>query len=190
MLRLVGPGAAGKSTAGALVATRLNLPFIDLDGGFSKQHGDIGEFIRRNGYGEYARQNVETYRSMLRPDANSAVLALSSGFMTYADDIHPDYPGLRQEIICSPTTFVLLPSLALEVCVSETVRRQSGRPFTRSLAREEAVIRERFPIYVGLAARKIETMRSPDAVVDEILMALQQQASPQASPSRSAIERL
>ena len=103
-----------------------------------------------------------------------AVLALSSGFMTYADDIHPDYPGLRQEIICSPTTFVLLPSLALEVCVSETVRRQSGRPFTRSLAREEAVIRERFPIYVGLAARKIETMRSPDAVVDEIVMALLQ----------------
>jgi shikimate kinase len=31
MVRLIGPGAAGKSTIGALVAERLGVPFVDLD---------------------------------------------------------------------------------------------------------------------------------------------------------------
>ena len=88
--------------------------------------------------------------------------------MTYPQDIHPEYARLRHDIEQSPTTFVLIPSLDCEVCVAETVRRQLERPFARSAAKEEAVIRERFPIYVGLRARKIETMRPLTAIVDEL----------------------
>jgi hypothetical protein len=66
---------------------------------------------------------------------------LSSGFMTYARDI---------PLACSPrarahlSTFVLLPSLDRDVCVTETVGRQIGRPSGRSSVEGEAVVRARF----------------------------------------------
>jgi hypothetical protein len=37
--------------------------------------------------------------------------------------------------------------------------------------REEAVIRTRFEIYMGIPARKIATLRPPAAIVDEIVVA-------------------
>ncbi len=172
MIRLVGPGGAGKSTIGALLAERLNVAFLDLDRHFADRLGDIGEYIGRYGYDAYARANVETYCSLLRTEAEPEVVALSSGFMTYARDIHPEYPTVWCEIEQSPTTFVLLPAVDCDVCVAETVRRQIGRPFGRSASREEAVIRARFEIYMAVPARKIETMRPAAAAVDEIIASL------------------
>jgi shikimate kinase len=171
-ITLIGPGGAGKSTVGALLADRLRTAFVDLDRRFAARAGDIGEFIDRFGYDAYAHQNVETYRSCARERHERCVIALSSGFMTYPRHVHPEYAGLRGDIEQSPTTFVIIPSCDCETCVAETVRRQLGRPFARAAAQEEAVIRERFPIYVGLRARKIETMRPLIAVVDEIVEAI------------------
>jgi shikimate kinase len=84
-------------------------------------------------------------------------------------------------------TFVLLPSLDVEVCVAETVRRQLGRPFAHSLEREEQVIRARFPLYLALPARKVETMQPTDTVVTELVTALaaQQAAAPDGTGARS-----
>jgi hypothetical protein len=45
------------------------------------------------------------------------VAALSSGFMTYPRDIHPEYSRVCQDIARLPNTFVLLPSLNRDVCV-------------------------------------------------------------------------
>ena len=56
--------------------------------------------------------------------------------------------------------------------MAETVRRQSARPFGRPPAKEEAVIRARFEIYMSLPVRKIETMRPRAAAVAEIVAAL------------------
>ncbi|HEX7780036.1 MAG TPA: shikimate kinase [Vicinamibacterales bacterium] len=167
-MTLIGPGGAGKSTVGALIGPRLGIPFVDLDQCFRTRSGDIGAYIDRVGYHGYARENVETYESLLHDGSGPFVAALSSGFMTYPADIHPGYARLRHRIEESPTTFVLIPSRDSETCVAETVRRQLARPFARSAATEEAVIRERFPIYVGLRARKIETMGSLDEIVNEI----------------------
>ena len=164
---LVGPGGAGKTTIGALLAERLRIAFVDLDRRFEARAGDISEYIDRFGYRAYARENVETYRT-LHNDECRCVAALSSGFMTYPEDVHPEYPALRAAVAESPTTFVLIPSLDREACSAETIRRQLGRPFARPAATEEAVISERFPIYVGLRARKIETMRPIGIVVDEL----------------------
>ena len=109
-IRLVGPGGAGKSTIGALLAERLELAFIDLDRHLAGRIGDISEYIGRHGYDAYARENVETYRSLFRPEISPAVVALSSGFMTYARDIHPEYSHVRRDLNQHPNTFVLLPS--------------------------------------------------------------------------------
>lgn len=172
MIRLVGPGGAGKSTVGALLADRLGLTFCDLDRHFRSRFGDISEYIGALGYDAYARGNVEAYCSLFREPHHPGIAALSSGFMTYAQDTHPDYRAVLSEIKESPTTFVLLPSLDREVCVSEIVRRQIARPFSRSVVSEEAVIRARFEVYKAMPVRKVETMRPVNAVVDELVAAL------------------
>ena len=165
-ITLIGPGAAGKSTVGALLAEQLAIPFVDLDRRFESRGGDIGEYIKRFGYEAYAHETVETYNSMSRNERVVAVL--SSGFMTYPRGVHPQYVHLRRYIEDSPTTLVLLPSLDYDVCVAETFRRQLARAFSGSREKEEAVIRELFPLYVSLRARKIETMRPLTAIVEEL----------------------
>ena len=169
MIRLVGPGGAGKTTTGAVLARRLGVGFVDLDTQFIATQGDISEYLDVHGHAAYATQNVQTYSDVIGAMAEPVVLALSSGFMTYANDVHPDYARFRREIAVSPTTLVLLPSLDYETCVVETVRRQLGRPFSRSPEREEQVVRARFSVYRDLPAKKVETMRPVDEVVEAVV---------------------
>src|SRR4051812_8619374 len=114
-IHLVGPGGAGKSTVGVLLSDRLNTGFVDLDKVFDERAGDISDYLERNGYQAYAHTNVEVYLAIA---ADSGVVALSSGFMTYPEEAHPSYVKIRTAIAESPTTFVLLPSLDLESCVA------------------------------------------------------------------------
>lgn len=170
MIRLIGPGGAGKSSTGAPLAERLGVRFVDLDERFAATVGDISRYIESHGYDDYAARNVHLYADGIRGAASQAcVLALSSGFMSYRDDIHPACARLRRDIAASPTTFVLLPSLDLETCVAETVRRQRARPFRRSAEREEQVIRARFALHRDLPVTRIETMRPIADVVDAIV---------------------
>jgi shikimate kinase len=184
MIRLVGPGGAGKSTTGALLAKRLGVPFVDLDQQFKATVGNISKFIDTHGYDAYAARNVSVYTNMLVGATDQrGVLAFSSGFMTYREDIHQDYAGHRRDIATDPSTFVLLPTLEFESCIAEIVRRQIGRPFRRSVEREEQVIRARFAVHRDIPAKKVETMRPVAEVVDELLVAIaaQQSAAPDAA---------
>lgn len=177
VVHLVGPGGAGKTTIGSPLASRLGLQFIDLDAEFTARFGDISAYLDTYGYQAYAAENVALYIDLVAAAVPPGVAALSSGFMTYSQEIHPDYASLRQRIGSSPSTFVLLPSLVLEECVHETVRRQVQRPFARSAEREEQVIRERFFIHVDLAARKVETARPMEAILAALIAALPQRGS-------------
>ncbi len=143
--------------------------FIDLDAAFVARFGDIGRYIEAFGYRSYASRNVEIccYHNAV-DDGQEQVVVLSSGFMTYPADVHQAYSGCRTEIIESSASFVLLPSLDLETCVRETVRRQLERPFARSAGREEEVIRQRFSRYRELPLTVIETMRSPEDIALDI----------------------
>lgn len=172
MIQLVGPGGAGKTTIGAALAERLGARFSDLDAAFTARYGDISAYLDANGYEAYAEQNVGLYFDLVGGPVGLDIVGLSSGFMTYEDGIHPDYLALRERVASSPTTFVLLPSVNLEACVTEIVHRQLRRPFARSAEREEQVIRERFLTYFGLSARKVETMQPVEAVVAELIAAL------------------
>src|SRR5262245_49040518 len=97
-ITFIGPGGAGKSTVAALVAERFGIAFVDLDRRFADRLGDISEYINRFGYESYAHANVETYRLVLEAGTDARVAALSSGFMAYPQDIHPDYAYLRRDV--------------------------------------------------------------------------------------------
>jgi shikimate kinase len=181
-IHLVGPGGAGKSTVGVLLSDRLNMPFVDLDTCFRDCAGDISDYLQHCGYQAYARRNIDVYRSITTQDG---VLALSSGFMTSAEEVHPSYAETHASIAESSTTFVLLPSLELETWVAEIVRRQVRRPLGLLASREEAKIRERFAIYMALPAPKVTTLQAPDAVIAEIITDLQR-----SSPQRSNLGKL
>jgi shikimate kinase len=172
MIHLIGPGGAGKTTIGYALAERLRARFVDLDAEFASRHGDISHYLDTHGYERYACQNVALFSRFVDGPCQPDVVALSSGFMAYPDDVHPDYQRWRQQVAFSPRTFVLLPSFQLETCVKEIVRRQLERPFARSAEREEQVIRARFPIYSGLGSRKIETMQPVERVVAGIVSIL------------------
>jgi len=49
VIRLVGPGGAGKTTTGARLAQRLGVAFVDLDERFAATHGDISEYLSAHG---------------------------------------------------------------------------------------------------------------------------------------------
>jgi shikimate kinase len=181
-IHLVGPGGAGKSTVGVLLSDQLNTPFVDLDTCFRECAGDISDYLQDYGYQAYARKNVDVYLSIAIEDA---VLAPSSGFMTYADEVHPSYAETRAAIAERSTTFLLLPSLDLETCVAEIVRRQVHRALGLVASREEAKIRERFTIYMALPAPKVTTLQPPDAVVAEIINVLQR-----GSTQHSSLDKL
>ena len=62
-ITLIGPGAAGKTTIGLLIAKQLSIPFIDLDQHFKVRSGDIGEYIDLFGYG----RKIETKSPGIQP---------------------------------------------------------------------------------------------------------------------------
>ena len=172
MIRLVGPGGAGKTTVGLALASRLAVRFIDLDEQFTAGAGDISRYLRAHGYRVYVNRNIHVYLETLRSSTEEGVFALSSGFMTYGDNAHPDYRSIYREIVASPSTVALFPSFDFETCVSETVRRQLRRPFIRSAEREEQVIRTRFRVYWELPTKKFETTKPIDAVVEDLVVYL------------------
>ena len=168
-IQLIGPGGAGKTTVGWTLARQLGIAFVDLDERFTSRVGDISAYLGTHGYQAYTRQNVQIYLDTLASLRADAVIALSSGFMTYPADAHQACRRLHREIVASPSTVALLPSFDLATCVAETVRRQLSRPFSRSAEREEQVIRARFIVYSGVPVKTFETNRAVDAVADDLV---------------------
>jgi shikimate kinase len=169
MVHIAGPGGAGKTTAGSALARRLGVAFVDLDEQFTVGAGDISTYLDTHGYEAYAGRNIQAYLDTIGSSKMEAVMALSSGFMTYPDGAHSAYRRLRREILASSSTVVLLPSFDHETCVAETVSRQLRRPFGRSAEREERVIRARFSVYCELPVKKFETKGPVEALVDDLV---------------------
>jgi shikimate kinase len=167
---LIGPGGAGKSTAGALLAGELGYSFIDLDKYFVAHSGDISTYLGSHTYSEYATRNFTNYRLAMEAISAPTVFVLSSGFMVYPTEIDPGYSGTRDSVEINPLTFLLMPSFEFEDCVSMIVERQLSRPYLRSnRGSEEGRIRERFCRYMALRCQRVSTSAAPERVVSELI---------------------
>jgi len=165
IVHLIGPGGAGKTTIGRLLAQRLGWVFIDLDQAFMQRHGDIAEYIAREGYEGYAQANIAAFEGIAHAALPPLVIALSSGFMTYPTGLRPGDEALRQTIERHPLTALLLPAFDVERCTSVIVERQLSRPYLRGdRASEEHRIRARFPLFMALQCRRFLSDDVPDAV--------------------------
>jgi len=175
LVHLIGPGGAGKTTVGALVAARLNWRFVDVDQCFLSAYGNIADFIRDRGYTEYASHNVRLYEQLRRDMSAPAICAVSSGFMQYPDDVAPAYPALRRGIEDDGFTALLLPSFDLERCAKLIVDRQMSRPYLNANEADEMrKIRARFPAFMRLNCKRFESDGPPDhvaAAIERIIVA-------------------
>ncbi|OXI18469.1 shikimate kinase [Burkholderia sp. AU15512] len=169
LVHLIGPGGAGKTTVGAIVAARLNWRFVDVDQCFLAAHGNIADFIRDRGYAAYASHNVRLYEQLKRSTSVPTICAVSSGFMLYPDDVAPAYPALRHCIEADRFTALLLPSFDLERCAKLIVGRQMSRPYLNANdADEMRKIRDRFPAFMRLNCRRFASDGPPEHVAADI----------------------
>jgi shikimate kinase len=158
IVHLVGPGGSGKTSTGPLLAQRLGWQFVDLDERFMSREGSIGASIEASGYRGYAKLNIAVYRAVKHSLVDPSVLALSSGFLTYPEDVDAEYPALCRSIEGDALTALLLPAFELEACVEIIVRRQLSRPYLPgNRASEERRIRERFPMLTALPCARFRS---------------------------------
>lgn len=169
LVHLIGPGGAGKTTVGAIVAARLNWRFVDVDRCFLTAHGNIAEFIRERGYVEYAAHNVRLYAQLRRDTSVPTICAVSSGFMLYPAEVAPAYPALRRGIEEGGCTALLLPSFDLERCATLIVGRQMSRPYLHANEADEMrKIRDRFPAFMRLNCKRFASDGPPEHVAADI----------------------
>lgn len=169
LVHLIGPGGAGKTTVGAIVAARLNWRFVDVDQCFLAAYGNIAEFIRSRGYAEYASHNVRLYEQLVRGMSAPTICAVSSGFMLYPADVAPAYPALRRGIEEDGFTALLLPSFDLERCAKLVVGRQMARPYLNANEADEMrKIRDRFAAFMRLNCKRFASDGTPERVAADI----------------------
>ena len=144
-LVIVGPGGAGKTSLGLRLAPLLNQAIADLDNEFSRQIGNISEFIRDEGYDTYKVCNSALVEQIMSELVAPTLLVTSSGFLS------KDNPKIALEanrrLVDACYSICLLPPRNIEESIGAIVERQSRRLFTRDHAHEESTIRARYPTY-------------------------------------------
>ncbi|HEU0014415.1 MAG TPA: shikimate kinase [Longimicrobium sp.] len=159
---LVGMMGSGKSRVGAELARRLGWQHVDLDRAIERAEGrPIPRIFAEDG--EAAFRALEARETARLADRTRMVLAPGGGWVTN--------PALPASL--GPGTLVVW----LRVSAAEAARRAAGEPGSRPLlaggdpvARLEALLAEREPLYARAAALRIDTDgRTPQQVADEIM---------------------
>ncbi|MFU0933335.1 shikimate kinase [Kluyvera cryocrescens] len=168
---LIGPGGAGKSTVGALLAQRLDYPFIDLNTVFCERIANIREYLQTHGYESYLEQNAALFASLLNEQEKNAVFALSSGFL--ATDIRPDIVQMnRQRVRECGVSVLLMPYKNVDDACRCIVGRQLTRGFGLERHKEERKFRQRFGEYSALGDVQIFSVSPPHDIVEQTVQGL------------------
>lgn len=165
-LFLIGPGGAGKSTVGALLAQAMSYRLIDLDSEFCERILNIRQYIQCNGYERYVRDNAALCSRLLAENPHEKrVVVLSSGFL--ATDVCPEIvAGNRQLVRQSGYSILLLPSEDIDIATRIVVARQLMRGFGLVGEKEEIKFRQRFREYCALCDCRVISSEEPERVAE------------------------
>ena len=163
-LYLIGPMGAGKSTVGRLLASHLNVPFLDLDQEIEARSGvDIPTIFEFEGESGFRRREHEVLKRIAQ--RRGTVVATGGGVVLW--------PENRRLLRASG--FVIYLSCPVEVQLERT-RYDTHRPLLQTPDREQKLrqlMEEREPLYREVADLVVRTDRkSSRTVVHRIVESL------------------
>lgn len=163
---LLGPRGSGKTAVGELLARRLGVSFLDLDGEIERKAGiSIAEIFDGLGEGTFREMESDALRAALRSDAG--VIATGGGVVLR----EPNRELLRSDRAMR----VLLgadPAILWHRVDADPRSRHSRPALTRMSGEQEIrhLLEVRMPFYLELATHQIDTTaRSPAEVVEELM---------------------
>src|SRR3989339_646838 len=80
---IIGPGGAGKTTSGKILAEKIKYDFLDLDDCYMDEIGNIGKYISDFGYEKYCYNNSGLFYKKIKTTKDNTVFVLSSGFLAH-----------------------------------------------------------------------------------------------------------
>lgn len=166
LIFIVGPGSAGKSTTGRLLAEKLGYGFVDIDFVFCERIKLIGDFLKANGYKAYCEANSALFDQLLEEYPAKTVFPLSSGFL-----VHEDSPELvskhRRLLKEKGLSILLLPSRSLNESMDITIPRQMARGYPDLVEEtEKARLKSRYPRYKRYGDIRIYSTQPAEQIAD------------------------
>ena len=140
---------------------------LDLDETFLVRIGDIGSFIRDQGYLAYKTANSGLATALAEDVTAPVVLVTSSGFL--ATDNPPEVLTANRALLTRGYSLSLLPSAEKDDTVATIVSRQMTRPFNAGVVREEATARARFETYMAAGDLLVCSAAPPDAIAEALM---------------------
>ena len=168
---IVGPGGAGKTTSGKILARLIGYNFIDLDQEFCDHVGNVGAYIQQKGYKKYCCRNSELFFTLLgQREKDDIVFALSSGVLVHEglDHLVQKHKNALDKI---GLTILLLPSKSVEEGTEVIIERQMSRAaqgIRLKRDREEEKFRQRFPRYIELGDIQIFSRGKPEIIAEQM----------------------
>jgi shikimate kinase len=152
---LIGPMAAGKTSLGRKLASRIGRTFVDTDRLVVLDHGPIPQIFEAHGEPTFRRWEAQAVQQALTP---GSVVALGGGAVL--DE------GTRA-LLREQATVVLV---TVDEAAAERRLSGGGRPLVAGgIADWRRIAAERDPIYRELADLTVDTSRTPmSRLVDEL----------------------
>ena len=168
---LTGFMAAGKSTIGRALATRLHWRFIDLDGEIeAHSHLSIRQIFNQHGEIRFRQMESEALESVLTTLKKPTVLALGGG--TY---VQPQNFALLRDHGVQAVFVELEIETLLRRCRILNVNgrpEQNPRPLVSDEDAFRALYAERLPLYRRAELTVLASDKNEDQVAEEIALAL------------------
>ncbi|MEO1009153.1 MAG: shikimate kinase [Planctomycetota bacterium] len=169
-LVVYGLRASGKTSAGDLAASRLALPFVDLDDAVLERSdcGSVSQFWERHGQSAFRNAEAATLRELLDAKPPS-VVALGGGTAYFEAAAGVLIDAMNRGVVVGPV-YLHAPAAVL----ADRLRRDAGdRPSLTGggvAGEAEAVYAERHPTYATLAGATIEVEHlTVDRVADRLV---------------------
>lgn len=163
-LYLIGPMGAGKSTVGRLLASALDVPFLDLDQEIERRSGvDIPTIFEFEGEEGFRRREHEVLKEIATQ--SGAVVATGGGVVLWR----------ANRSILKRSGFVIYLSCPVEIQLERT-RYDTHRPLLQTEDREArlcSLMEAREPLYREVADLTVRTdVKSSRAVAQKIIESL------------------